>query len=90
MSKSRRVGRVFVDWSQNDAHKTTVTVYSLRATAHPGVSTPLGWAELEAARDGGDAEALVFSPAAVLERIDAHGDLFEPVLNTSQTLPAPT
>ncbi len=90
MTKSQRAGRVFVDWSQNDAHKTTVNVYSLRATAQPGVSTPLTWEELEAAHGGGDPERLRFSPAAVLERIAAHGDLFEPVLATSQTLPALT
>ncbi len=90
MSKSRRAGRVFVDWSQNDAHKTTVTVYSLRATPEPGVSTPLAWAELEAAHRGGDPARLRFSPAAVLERITAQGDLFAAVLSTSQTLPAPT
>ncbi len=90
MSKSRRAGRVFVDWSQNDAHKTTVTVYSLRATPEPGVSTPLTWEELEAARQAGDPAALRFSPAAVLERIAVHGDLFEAVLSTCQTLPALT
>lgn len=90
MSKSRRGGRVFVDWSQNDAHKTTVTVYSLRATATPGVSTPLSWAELEAAHAAENAGALVFSPEVVLERIASQGDLFAPVLHTSQTLPALT
>jgi bifunctional non-homologous end joining protein LigD len=90
MSRSRRAGRVFVDWSQNDAHKTTVTVYSLRATPVPGVSTPLSWTEMEAALEAHDAAALRFSPAAVLERIATHGDLFAPVLDTSQTLPALT
>ena len=90
MTRSQRGGRVFVDWSQNDAHKTTVTVYSLRATASPGVSTPLSWEELEAAHAGGDPESLRFSPAGVLERIAAHGDLFAPVLHVTQTLPALT
>jgi len=43
MQKSLRKGKVLVDWSQNDHHKTTVCVYSLRAKDHPTVSTPLTW-----------------------------------------------
>ena len=46
MAKDQRGGRVFVDWSQNDRHKTTVCAYSLRATDVPGVSTPVSWDEL--------------------------------------------
>lgn len=88
MTKARRTGRVFVDWSQNDTHKTTVTVYSLRATPAPSVSTPLDWAELAAARAAADATRLRFGPAQVLARIASQGDLFAPVLSTTQTLPA--
>ena len=52
MSKSRRAGKVFVDWSQNDRHKTTVNVYSLRAMERPTVSTPLTWDEVSDIADG--------------------------------------
>ena len=90
MTKAQRTGRVFVDWSQNDVHKTTVTVYSLRATPIPGVSTPLHWEELTAAREAADPGLLRFSPAEVLERITVHGDLFGPVLTVCQPLPALT
>ena len=74
---------MLIDWSQNDEHKTTVAVYSLRARERPTVSTPLGWDELEA----GDADALVFEAADVLERVDERGDLFAPVAELEQRLP---
>jgi bifunctional non-homologous end joining protein LigD len=83
MRKDARPGKVFVDWSQNDRHKTTVAVYSLRARERPTVSTPLSWEEVER----GDPDALVFEAAEVLERAEQHGDLFEPVLQRKQTLP---
>jgi bifunctional non-homologous end joining protein LigD len=88
MSKLRRPGKVLIDWSQNDRHKTTVCVYSLRAKERPTVSTPLEWDEVEAALEAGDAEALVFDHAAVLERVEAKGDLFAPLLSEEQELPA--
>ncbi len=72
--KDLRTGKVLIDWSQNDEHKTTVAVYSLRARERPTVSTPLLWEEVER----GDAEALVFEAADVLERVAEHGDLFAP------------
>ena len=50
--KELRKGKVLIDWSQNDEHKTTVSVYSLRARERPTVSTPLDWEELEAANPG--------------------------------------
>ncbi len=87
MTRSARTGRVLIDWSQNDAHKTTVTVYSLRATPHPFVSTPLDWAELEAARAARDPRGLRFSPREVEERVSRYGDLFRAVLDAHQTLP---
>jgi bifunctional non-homologous end joining protein LigD len=81
--KELRRGKVLIDWSQNDEHKTTVSVYSLRARERPTVSTPLDWDELEAA----DAAALVFEAGDVLERVEEHGDLFAPVVELEQRLP---
>ncbi|HEX5762658.1 MAG TPA: non-homologous end-joining DNA ligase [Solirubrobacterales bacterium] len=86
-TKSERGGRVLIDWSQNDPHKTTVCVYSLRAKERPTVSTPLEWDEVEAALAEGDAKRLVFDPAAVLERVEAKGDLFAPLLSDRQSFP---
>src|SRR5204863_3130971 len=68
MAKERRKGKVLVDWSQNDEHKTTANVYSLRARERPTVSTPLEWDEVEAALSAGDVDALVFTSADVLDR----------------------
>jgi bifunctional non-homologous end joining protein LigD len=87
MKKSLRGGKVFVDWSQNDEHKTTVCVYSLRAKERPTVSTPLRWEEVEAALDTGNPEALAFTSDEVLERVAEHGDLFAPVETLEQELP---
>jgi bifunctional non-homologous end joining protein LigD len=87
MSKAKRPGKVLIDWSQNDQHKTTVCVYSLRAKERPTVSTPLEWDEVEEALETGDAEALVFDHAAVLERVSEKGDLFAPLLSEEQELP---
>ena len=81
--KDLRKGKVLIDWSQNDEHKTTVAVYSLRARERPTVSTPLLWEEVER----GDAEALVFEAADVLGRVAEHGDLFAPVVEQEQRLP---
>ena len=88
MSKATRRGRIFIDWSQNAPSKTTVCVYSLRATPEPGVSTPLEWHEVESVAEGADEQTLRFSPAQVLERVRGHGDLFAPVLHQQQRLPA--
>jgi bifunctional non-homologous end joining protein LigD len=79
--KDLRKGKVLIDWSQNDENKTTVCVYSLRARERPTVSTPLRWEELD------DPDALVFEASDVLERIEAHGDLFAPVVELQQELP---
>jgi bifunctional non-homologous end joining protein LigD len=87
MTKAKRGGKVLVDWSQNDQHKTTVNVYSLRAKERPTVSTPLAWEEVEAALAAGDPGALVFDHAAVLERVESKGDLFAPLLSEKQHLP---
>jgi len=87
MAKNLRPGKVLVDWSQNDEHKTTVCVYSLRAKARPTVSTPVEWDELEAALKKGRAERLVFDHAEVLRRVEDKGDLFAPLLSERQPLP---
>ena len=83
MAKERRTGKVFIDWSQNDDSKTTVCVYSLRARERPTVSTPVTWDEVEA-----DPSSLVFEAGQVLERVAQQGDLFAPVAELEQTLPA--
>lgn len=88
MPKELRKGKVFVDWSQNHQRKTTIAVYSLRAREHPTVSTPVRWGEVEAGLEADDAGLLRFEAADVLERIEVHGDLFAPVLELSQRLPA--
>ena len=88
MTKSRRAGKVLIDWSQNDARKTTVCVYSLRAVERPSVSTPLEWDEVSAALDSRDPARLSFTPEQVLERIGRLGDLFAGVLSLVQELPA--
>jgi bifunctional non-homologous end joining protein LigD len=87
MKKAKRPGKVLIDWSQNDAHKTTVSVYSMRATERPSVSTPVQWPEVKECRDHGQAELLSFTPAQTLTRLAEHGDLFSGVLSKRQTLP---
>jgi bifunctional non-homologous end joining protein LigD len=87
MKKELRVGKVFVDWSQNDDHKTTVSVYSLRAREHPTVSAPVKWEEVEQALKKKDADLLVFEAGQVLDRVQKMGDLFEPVRTLKQKLP---
>jgi bifunctional non-homologous end joining protein LigD len=87
MKKTLRVGKVFVDWSQNDDHKTTVCVYSLRAKDRPTVSTPVTWQEVEQCWAKKDATLLVFDSGQVLKRMKRMGDLFEPVLSLNQKLP---
>jgi bifunctional non-homologous end joining protein LigD len=87
MQKALRKGKVLIDWSQNDEHKTTVNVYSLRARALPSVSTPLRWSEVESVAKKGDARRLVFDSKAALKRVKKHGDLFAPLLTLKQRLP---
>lgn len=87
MKKELRKGKVFVDWSQNDEHKTTVSVYSLRARERPTVSTPVTWDEVERALAKKDASLLVFEAPQVLERFEKMGDLHAPVLKLKQKLP---
>ena len=88
MAKAERPGKVFVDWSQNAHHKTTIAPYSLRARPEPTVSTPVSWDEVAACVEG-EAE-LVFRSDDVLARVDQLGDLFADVLTVEQQLPEPT
>jgi bifunctional non-homologous end joining protein LigD len=89
MSRSGRPGKVFIDWSQNDRHKTTVCPYSLRAKERPMVSTPVTWEEVEQAAGAKrpKEEELAFSTDDVLERVERSGDLFAPVLSLRQRVP---
>jgi bifunctional non-homologous end joining protein LigD len=87
MKKAVRTNRVFVDWSQNDQHKTTISIYSLRARERPTVSTAVTWDEVEQALKKKDAASLVFEAKDVLARMEKMGDLFEPVQKLKQKLP---
>jgi bifunctional non-homologous end joining protein LigD len=87
MSKAVRKGKVFVDWSQNDEHKTTVCVYSLRAKEEPTVSTPVTWNEVENCLKKKKSELLKFRSNHVLARVEKLSDLFEPVEKLKQKLP---
>ncbi len=86
MAKVLRKGKIFIDWSQNDEHKTTVCVYSMRATEKPSVSTPLKWSEVKEASTSKEKMPLRFEPKDVLARVEKSGDLFEPLLTLKQHL----
>ncbi len=88
MRKALRKGKILVDWSQNDEHKTTVCAYSLRARPKPTVSTPITWEELNKAMDRKDTAMLHFEAGDVLKRVQEKGDLFKPVAAEEQELPA--
>ncbi len=85
--RSVRPKKVLIDWSQNTASKTTVSVYSMRARERPTVSTPVEWDEVEAAMEAGDPQRLVFEAPDVLERVEEKGDLMAPLLSVEQSLP---
>jgi bifunctional non-homologous end joining protein LigD len=87
MKKAIRTNKVLVDWSQNDEHKTTISVYSLRAREHPTVSTPVTWDEVENTLKKKDATQLVFEAKDVLARVEKMGDLFAPAQELKQQLP---
>jgi bifunctional non-homologous end joining protein LigD len=88
MTKRLRGGKVLVDWSQNDEHKTTVTVYSVRARERPTVSAPVTWEEVQRCQEERDPDLLTFDTAQVLERFAAGGDQFASLLSLRQALPA--
>jgi bifunctional non-homologous end joining protein LigD len=85
--RSLRAGKVLVDWSQNDEHKTMICVYCLRARTRPTVSTPVTWDEVAAAHEQANPDLLVFDSERVVERVGRLGDLFSPVLRLKQALP---
>jgi bifunctional non-homologous end joining protein LigD len=87
MTKARRTGKVLIDWSQNNAKKTTICAYSLRPVAQPSVSTPLAWEEVDEAIDSDSGEKLSFQAQEVLARVAEQGDLLAPVLSLVQELP---
>ena len=87
MAKALRKGKVFVDWSQNDEHKTTICVYSLRAKEQPTVSTPVNWKEVEIALKKKNAKLLTFTSDQVLTRVEKQDDLFQPMETLKQKLP---
>jgi len=87
MSKAVRKGKVFVDWSQNDEHKTTICVYSLRAKEEPTVSTPVTWDEVTVCLKKKKAILLKFRSDATLDRVEKKGDLFESMNRLKQKLP---
>lgn len=80
MTKSLRPGKVLLDWSQNTAAKTTISPYSLRGREHPDVAAPRHWDEL-------DEDLTQLSYSAVVERLDAEGDLLEPLLERGPRVP---
>ncbi|HEY5698824.1 MAG TPA: non-homologous end-joining DNA ligase [Acidimicrobiales bacterium] len=86
MKKQLRKGKIFVDWSQNSHHKTTIAAYSLRARPTPTVSTPISWDEVQSGADG---EVLSFTAPEVLERVADFGDVFAPTATLEQELPTP-
>jgi bifunctional non-homologous end joining protein LigD len=87
MTKALRPGKVFIDWSQNDQHKTTAAAYTLRAREEPTASAPVTWDEVEHAARRNKPLLLVFTAPQVLRRAETLGDLFEPVLKLKQRLP---
>lgn len=87
MRKDLRPGKVFIDWSQNDQHKTTICVYSMRARERPTVSTPVTWDEVAASAASGDPATLVFEASDVVDRVQEAGDLFALLNGTEQSLP---
>ena len=87
MSKAVRKGKVFVDWSQNDEHKTTICVYSLRAREEPTVSTPVTWDEVANCLKKKTTDLLKFRSDKTLGRVEKMGDLFAPVEKLKQKLP---
>jgi bifunctional non-homologous end joining protein LigD len=87
MAKALRKGKVFVDWSQNDEHKTTICVYSVRAKERPTVSTPVTWEEVAETLKKKKAARLIFRCNQTLARVAKMGDLFEEVETLKQKLP---
>ncbi|MDQ4028201.1 MAG: ATP-dependent DNA ligase, partial [Actinomycetota bacterium] len=86
-SREERLGKVFIDWAQNNPLRSVVAPYSLRAMSLPSVATPLLWDEVESAARRDDPESLIFLASDVLDRIERSGDLLAPILTETQLLP---
>lgn len=84
MAKKERPNKIFIDWSQNSRHKTTIAPYSLRGKDRPTVSTPISWDEVS---EGADGEPLSFEAFEVLDRVEQFGDVFEDAVSVEQELP---
>jgi len=87
MDKKYRKAKVFINWAQNDASKTMICVYSLRAREKPFVSFPLEWKELEKLAGISDPEKLQVITSEAVSRVEKEGDLFQEVLVKEQKLP---
>jgi bifunctional non-homologous end joining protein LigD len=78
MTRSLRPGKIFLDWSQNVAAKTTISPYSLRGRELPCVAAPRTWDEVEQGAAGEKFEQVIFDD--MLERLETHGDLIADLL----------
>jgi bifunctional non-homologous end joining protein LigD len=87
MAKTRRAGKVFIDWLQNDPTRQTVAPYSLRGMPWPTVAAPVAWDEVERAAEQGRPELLIFLAGDIAARLERNGDLFAPLLELEQELP---
>lgn len=86
MAKADRTGRVFIDWSQNSASKTTAVPYTVRARARPTVSAPLTWDEV-AAVDAPD--QLGFAIGDMPARLAGTGDVLAALLDPGSAAALP-
>ncbi|AXG80265.1 non-homologous end-joining DNA ligase [Streptomyces paludis] len=89
MGRALRPGKVFVDFSQNAAAKTTAAPYTLRARPEPTVSTPVTWDEIAGCGDSGDAGRLVFRLGDIAARLERYGDLLGGLLDPERARPLP-
>jgi len=87
MAKQERRAKIFINWSQNDASKTMISVYSLRGREKPYVSFPLVWSEVEGHLEQGRTESLQVTANEAVRRAERTGDLFQDVLVKEQRLP---
>jgi bifunctional non-homologous end joining protein LigD len=88
MDNKYRKGRVFINWQQNDASKTMVCAYSLRAAEKPFVSCPLNWKEVAKSIKQKDPAKLRFTHSDAVKRTEKYGDLLRDMLDKKQRLPA--
>ncbi|MEN6385937.1 MAG: non-homologous end-joining DNA ligase [Phycisphaerales bacterium] len=86
MNKDLRKGKVFVDWSQNSRHKTTATVYTLRARSQPTVSMPVSWQDIENALKNNSPDKLIYTAEHAIKKVQKDGDIFNDVLTLRQSL----